>query len=128
MKNIFLVAVGGALGAASRYLTTLVVIELAGERVIFTAIFIENIAGCLLIGILFAGIRKRNWFSPELRLLTLAGFTGSYTTYSGFGIEAFHLFGGSAITSLIYVFVQIATGILAVGAGMAIVLLLFPEE
>jgi len=106
------------MGAVSRYFTTLAVIRFAGENLIVTDIFIENIAGCLLIGFFFSGIKKKKWFSPEIRMLVLTGFTASYTTYSGFGVEAFHLFSDSVIIGLIYIIVQIVTGILAVWAGM----------
>jgi len=106
------------MGSVSRYFTTLAVIRISGENLIITDIFIENIAGCLLIGFFFSGIKNKKWFSPDIRILVLTGFTASYTTYSGFGVEAFHLFSGSVVIGLIYMIVQIVTGILAVWTGM----------
>ncbi len=120
MRNLFLVALGGAFGAVFRNLTERTVYHLAGEPQLFTAIFIENVAGCFLIGILFSIAKKHEWFTDAIRLFILVGFVGSYTTYSGFGAEAFMLFGSSVIAGFFYIFVQIVLGITAVIAGIAI--------
>jgi fluoride exporter len=121
MREITLVAIGGAAGSVCRYLTQYTVDLLAGDPDIFTGIFFENILGCFLIGVLYAGSVKNNWLTPELRLLILIGFIGSYTTYSGFGTEAISLFQKSIIDGLFYMLLQIVTGILAVWTGIALI-------
>jgi len=121
MREIFLVAIGGAAGSVCRYLTQTISDLLANEPDIFTGIFFENILGSFLIGVLYAGSVKKNWLTPEFRLMILIGFIGSYTTYSGFGAEAITLFQQSIFDGILYMLLQIVTGILAVWAGIALV-------
>jgi fluoride exporter len=121
MREISLVAIGGATGSVCRYLTHYTFGLLANETHLFTGILFVNILGSFLIGLLYAGSAKYNWLSAELRLLLLIGFIGSYTTYSGFGVEAISLFQHTLIDGIFYMFLQITSGVLAVWAGITLV-------
>jgi fluoride exporter len=118
IKEIFLVAAGGFLGALLRHGTNQLVPLLAGDSFLITATFIENITGSFLIGFLFILIRKRYDKSRNLSLFALTGVVGSYTTYSGFMVEALVLFQQSALLFFTYLFSQILIGLIAIWAGL----------
>jgi len=45
-----------------------------------------NLAGCLLIGIVF-GLGELRGISPQFRLFFITGFLGALTTFSTFSLE-----------------------------------------
>lgn len=75
-----LIAVGGALGALSRYAVDRAVQAAVGQTVL--GIFIVNVTGSFLLG-LFVGASAADGGAPSgARLLAAVGFLGSYTTFS----------------------------------------------
>lgn len=111
------VAAGGAAGALLRYWTSWIFSELLPGLQFFTATYFENILGSFLMGFLFIYlIKKRTGESLQLFLLT--GLIGSYTTYSGFGLEALELFRDSPSLFFLYVISQVITGLLALVCGL----------
>lgn len=86
LKNILLVAFGGALGSVFRYLMA---------RYFYVSIahwstFLINIAGSFVIGLLFAYTLKHpesKWISP----LLIFGLCGGFTTFSTFSLDLFKL-------------------------------------
>ena len=89
-RNILLVGLGGLIGSVARYL---VAVLFAGQ---FTsslpfATFTVNIAGCFVIGILFALSDRGNILSPEWRVFLTTGFCGGFTTFSTFSYESIRL-------------------------------------
>ena len=116
VKQLFLVAMGGALGASSRYLVTL-----ASARWIGTAFpwgtLMVNLIGCFLYGLIFALLAKEWAWSLEARLFLLTGFLGGLTTFSSFGAETVLLGAdGSGMAAMLNVAANNA-------AGMGLVLL-----
>ena len=75
-----LVALGGALGAISRYAVDRAVNEVFGTVVLGT--FVANISGSFLLGVLVAASGGRLGLSEEVRAVAAIGFLGSYTTFS----------------------------------------------
>lgn len=113
IKEVLLVALGGGVGSALRYMVS-VWTRKAATADFPWATFIVNILGCLLIGLLIAWLGKQQG-SQQLRLLLITGFCGGYTTFSAFALENVHLLqAGHYFTAIIYTLVSIIAGILAV--------------
>ena len=113
LRNILLVAIGGAIGSVCRYL-------LSGMNVASWpwGTFIVNILGSLLIGFLL-GLVSKGIVSPDMKLLLVTGFCGGFTTFSTFANESFGMMkAGDALQMALYVGASVVIGILAVWAGM----------
>lgn len=112
MLNTLIVGLGGAFGAAARYLIGLLPISPDSGFPVKT--FLINIAGAFLIGIIAALVSK-NSISPRLVLFLKAGICGGFTTFSSFALESDQLIqGGKYLTGALYITGSIALGILAV--------------
>ena len=112
IRNLLLVAFGGAIGSVLRYL-------LSGINTSFPwGTFVVNILGSLLIGLL-VGLVSKGVLSPEMKLLMVTGFCGGFTTFSTFANESFGMMkAGDVLQMALYVSVSIVIGILAVWGGM----------
>jgi len=86
INRIFLVMIGGGLGAASRYSVGLMAVRLWGTRFPWGTLAV-NLAGCFLIGLLFALSDRVRLLTPEVRLLLVTGYLGALTTFSTFSLE-----------------------------------------
>ncbi|ABW68782.1 fluoride efflux transporter CrcB [Desulfosudis oleivorans] len=86
INRIFLVMIGGGLGAASRYGVGLMTVRLWGTRFPWGTLAV-NLVGCFLIGLLFALSDRVRLLSPEMRLLLVTGYLGALTTFSTFSLE-----------------------------------------
>jgi CrcB protein len=83
------VALGGAIGAISRYALSGWINAWLGPGPL--AIFIVNISGSFLIGFVTAVTQDRFIISPEVRLLVTVGVLGAYTTFSTWMYETLQL-------------------------------------
>ena len=122
IKQILIVAFGGAVGSILRY-------KLGGFALHHTqssnfpiSTFSINIAGCFAIGILAALVEHHDLFSPSMRLLLFTGLLGGFTTFSAFGYEGvFLLRRGLVLVATGYIFLSVLGGLAAVALGMKIV-------
>lgn len=117
LKSIGWVALGGAVGATLRHFTNIGFHFLLPDAELFTATSFVNILGSFLMGYFITRIAAHRE-SKEKRLFLLTGLIGSFTTYSGFGLEAMALFGQSPITFSAYIFSQLFLGITALIIGI----------
>ena len=76
-----LVAIGGFLGATSRYLVGVAVSGLAGTLAV-------NAGGSFLLATLLYAATGSDRFTRELRAVLSTGFLASFTTYSTFAVES----------------------------------------
>jgi len=123
--NFLIVALGGGLGAASRYGLSLITVKSSFPLMTF----LTNLAGAFLIGLIVGigsrdvssgtgDIRKR--FSPELMLFLKTGFCGGFTTFSTFSLETWNLIEhGQFGTAGLYAVLSLVCCVAGVWAGMA---------
>ncbi|CAA7601432.1 Putative fluoride ion transporter CrcB [Acididesulfobacillus acetoxydans] len=121
MLNILAIALGGALGAVSRYGLGLFVSNRWNQSFPLGT-FIINISGAFLLGFLNVLFIERLTVSPAMRLGIGIGFIGAYTTFSTFSFEVITLLeNGSFFTAALYTVLSIAVGFVgtALGVGLA---------
>lgn len=120
IKNLILVAVGGALGSALRYLVHWIISKKT-TTLFPTQTFIVNVIGCLLIGILIGYFTKHQSDNESLKLILITGFCGGFTTFSAFGLENVNFIQNQNYQmAFIYTSLSLILGILAVGTGIYI--------
>src|SRR5258708_36514008 len=87
MQTLFLVGLGGAFGAISRYLLGTQALKAFGSGFPYGT-FITNILGGLLMGVLIGVLALRGGADQERwRLLLGVGGLGGFTTFSAFSLE-----------------------------------------
>ncbi|WP_019849727.1 fluoride efflux transporter CrcB [Desulfitobacterium sp. PCE1] len=120
-----LIAIGGALGALSRYELGLWIANRWNHPFPLPT-FIINISGAFLLGFLnILFIDKLN-LSPHWRLGIGVGYLGAFTTFSTFGFEVFTLLEkGQYTTALSYVLLSILVGLCGVSLGVVLARWLF---
>ena len=108
-----LVGVGGFLGAVSRYALSSASKGLIDGFPVGT--LLVNLLGSLIMGLLVFGFFQSKTGYETYRLLLLVGFCGSFTTMSTFAFDFVKLVNTqSIITSIIYLFANIAGAILMI--------------
>ncbi|EAX46388.1 CrcB protein [Thermosinus carboxydivorans Nor1] len=101
MLKIFLVALGGSIGATARYLISDWAAQRWGADFPYGTLIV-NIAGCFIIGLFMALVTERIIVSPYWRLLVTVGFVGGLTTFSSFSYETIKLVNDGQMTFALY--------------------------
>jgi CrcB protein len=84
LGSIFWVALGGSLGAASRFVIS-TILFVPGQFPWATLVI--NIAGSFGIGLLWGFGHQQAWFEQWGRYLLVVGLLGGFTTFSAFSLE-----------------------------------------
>ncbi len=120
MSEIIAIAVGGALGALSRFWATNVANVLFGSEFPY-GILIVNIAGSLAIGIVFILLIERTLLPTYWGAGLMVGFLGAFTTFSTFSLQALGLMeSGRFMAAAVYIGGSVIICILAAALGMFI--------
>ncbi len=115
--SVLYVALGGAIGAAARYLAGLWIVARLGAGFPWGTFFV-NVTGSFLIGIILVLVEEGT-LPAEARLFLAVGILGGYTTFSSFSYETLQLLnGGDVVPVLLNAFGQLLTGLLAVYLGV----------
>jgi CrcB protein len=120
--TVFLVALGGAIGATARYLIAVRLYSQLGIDFPWGTLGV-NVLGCFLLGVVVGLVEERGAFSPETRSFLAIGLLGGFTTYSAFTYETWqYLREGDVLLAVAYLFLSLVVGFAAfvVGRGSVV--------
>ena len=120
MGTVLAVGVGGGIGALARYYIA-GAIQSAGTAFPW-GIFVVNISGGLLMGMIVEASALKLNLSPELRAFLTVGILGGYTTFSTFSLDsALLLQKGEYALAAFYMIGSVVLSVLALFAGLWLV-------
>lgn len=119
MSTAVAVAVGGALGAVSRWAVTVGMLRLTGPGFPWGTLMV-NVTGSFLVGV--AVVWAQNAGLPETyRHFLTVGLLGSFTTFSTYSLETLTLVEtGAWLRAGSYALGSLSLGLAAVWAGMTL--------
>lgn len=121
MPPLFLVMVGGAIGAGFRYHIGSVALRQLGPGLPFGT-WIVNLLGGLLMGVLAGVVARAPIEGEPLRLLLGVGVLGGFTTFSAFSLETFNMLTrGDYMVATAYAVSSVAGSILMLFLGLGLV-------
>ncbi len=130
--NLILIAIGGALGSVTRYLSSEFILQIVKFNDYSLAkfpwpTFCVNVFGSLLAGIAyFFVIKNFDNFDPRLKNFLFVGFLGGFTTFSAFSLDFFRLAtAGQYSQALLYALASVTISILALFFGFYLSKLIF---
>lgn len=124
LKSILIVGFGGFIGTVARFLI-MRYFQFTSTSIFPWSTFIINIAGCLLIGLIYGISKKNDVLSPEIRLFLTVGICGGFTTFSTFSNDAFLLIREQEwIRFALYTSFSVFIGLMAVYLGRFIIKLI----
>ncbi len=118
MSIYIAIAAGGSLGAVSRYWMSASTYQWLGQGFPYGTLMV-NLLGSLVMGFLSVLLVHRFQVSEEIRMGLLAGFLGSFTTFSTFAMDTLQLAANDAmLKAIIYVLFSALLCILGAWAGL----------
>ncbi|MFP8965097.1 fluoride efflux transporter CrcB [Pokkaliibacter sp. CJK22405] len=125
MQMMLFIALGGAVGAISRYSLTLWLAPLFKPGIPW-ATFIINVIGSFLIGVIYILISEKGILPVSARPLLITGFLGALTTYSSFALESVALFERELpLQALLYMMSSVFCTVIAAALGIWLMRLIF---
>ena len=120
VKNFLLVALGGGIGSALRFCTSLYI----PAKYFPWPTLLVNVIGSFIIGLVFALSLKDQSFLYNWKIFLATGLCGGFTTFSAFTIENMDLLqSGRWLLALTYIALSIVLGIGAAFLGFKILTL-----
>lgn len=114
MMNWIAIAIGGAIGAVSRYGIAQVVILINGANAAPFATIMVNVIGSGLMGVIYGYLSTGGMLAETVRVFIMIGFLGALTTFSAFSMDIMAAIDrGQIIYAVIYAAVSVAGSILA---------------
>ena len=121
MNLIFIIAVGGAIGAVCRYLLSSQIAQVAGTQFPW-GILIVNVVGGFFMGAI-AGLGAQSMgISQETRTFLTTGVLGGFTTFSAFSLDmALLIERGDIMNAAAYALSSVIGSVAALFLGLYIV-------
>ncbi len=114
-----LVALGGAIGAAGRYLSGVGIARLFGVTGFPLGVLAVNIVGSFLMGALVVFLARRGL--THLNPFLMTGVLGGFTTFSAFSLETITLFErGQTGQAALYVVLSVVLSLGGLVLGLAL--------
>ena len=111
IQTLFQVALGGAIGASARYLTSIGAMRLVGPGFPWGTLVV-NVAGSFLMGVLVVVLAHKD--ATRMAPFLMTGMLGGFTTFSAFSLDAIAIYErGQVVLAWFYV---IASVLLSLGA------------
>ena len=118
------VGLGGALGAISRYLISLLVTGTFGQPG-WMAMLSVNVAGSLMMGMMVALLTVSSLFSDPVRGFVMIGFLGALTTFSSFALDVHGFFQrGGMLAGGLYLLSSVCLSVAGFYVGLVVVRLI----
>ncbi|WP_111734806.1 fluoride efflux transporter CrcB [Roseovarius amoyensis] len=118
LTNLTQVAIGGAIGASARYLTSVATMRLLGPGFPWATLTV-NVVGSFLMGVLVVTLAHSG--GTRLAPLLMTGLLGGFTTFSAFSLDAMTLWErGQAAQAGLYVVASVGVSLAAIVLGMAL--------
>ena len=125
MYLILSIAIGGAIGATSRYILSNAIQNLSSNPFPY-GMLLCNIIGSIILGLLYDSLTKADFFSDNMKVFLQVGIIGSFTTFSAFSLEAFLMFEKSDyITAVIFILLSVVLSIGGLILGVNAIRLVF---
>jgi fluoride exporter len=117
----FLIALGGACGALSRYGIGRAVATYLSQGHWPVATFAVNIAGSFTIGAIYVLITEKSVIHSDWRYVLMVGFLGAFTTFSTFSLESVAMLEtGKIALALSYMLATLASCVFGCWLGMTL--------
>lgn len=118
LSTLLQVALGGAIGASARYLTSVGAMRLMGPGFPWGTLTV-NVVGSFLMGVLVVVLAQKGGMKAAPFLMT--GILGGFTTFSAFSLDAFTLYErGQTGVAITYVAASVVLSLLAIVAGVLV--------
>tara|TARA_A100001011_G_C14081861_1_gene744854 strand:+ start:19 stop:375 length:357 start_codon:yes stop_codon:yes gene_type:complete len=114
--SLLYIALGGGLGAVSRFLLTEYMNNNISDLFPFGTLSV-NVFGCFAIGCVAGFFASK---SSPMYFFFVIGFLGSFTTMSAFSIQAIELFNSNSISGIFYVILTFSFTIVASYIGLTV--------
>ncbi len=116
MWKILSLSLGGIIGTLSRYYLAGIIYKFTSSSFPWGTLLI-NLLGSFLIGLSW-GITENYILSTETKLFIFIGILGSFTTFSTFSLESFHLLrDGEYLLTIFNILISTLGGILLTFLG-----------
>ncbi len=111
------IALGGSLGAVSRYWVSSKTYLWVGTEFPYGTLMV-NISGSLVMGFLAIVLSEKIELPEEIKFALLVGFLGSYTTFSTFALDALQAIQNGALLKVaVYILISVFGSLLGVWMG-----------
>jgi len=125
LKESLAIAFGGAAGSLGRFALSRWIQSISHHKDYPWGIFVVNVVGCLLIGILAGVLIHRMGIGPVWRAALIIGFLGGFTTFSSFSLDTITLLvQGDMMSALSNIVLTLFFCLIATAGGFFITKLL----
>ncbi|MEM8656313.1 MAG: fluoride efflux transporter CrcB [Pseudomonadota bacterium] len=116
-STLSLVALGGAIGAALRWLSGVAVLRAFGPTDFPLAILTVNVIGSFLMGVFVVAAAHKGL--THLSPFVMTGVLGGFTTFSAFSLEAMTLIErGQVASASLYILLSVGLSVGALALGL----------